>query len=182
MHSYTSRYGVIDYYTVLGTGRKSPIEQIINNSTVWIIYTYSFSNRTRVDQYNSQLTIYNHYVDNYLGLWSQSSVVNQCVEIYGSGTRDTWKYNYTFIKLKKGLKHPLSDDIINKIKKEWYFPKECNSIIDVLQTYVKLYMEHNQLKEELRLARLPPAKKPIDEEIARLQEQIMVLYAEKAKN
>jgi hypothetical protein len=183
MDTYTSRYGVINDYTALGKSRKSHIEKSINNSNVWIIYTYSFSVKTRVSEYHSQLTIYNHYIDNYLGVWSQSSVVDQRGSPYGGlGTQDVWEHNYTFIQLKERLKYPLSDDIIDKIKKEWYFQKDCDSLIDVLQTYVNLYMETKTLKEELRLARLPPSKKPIDEEIAELQTRIMELYAEKGKN
>jgi len=46
----------------------------------------------------------------------------------------------------------------------------------------KLIEDNKQLKEELHLASLPQPKKPIDEEIAELQERIMKLYAEKDKN
>ena len=45
-----------------------------------------------------------------------------------------------------------------------------------------VFDENKRLKKELRLARLPPPKKPIDEEIAELQERIMKLYAERGKN
>ena len=83
--------------------------------------------------------------------------------------------------LPKGLEKPLSDGIIDYIQKVWVLPNDDTRIY-IIHEYVKMYKEIEKYKEELRVLRLPPPKKLIDEEIAELQTRIMALYAEKGKN
>jgi len=67
---------------------------------------------------------------------------------------------------------------------------DCGNLSKYAQEFGKnrlkyIVSENKKLKEELeklRLASLPPPKKPIGEEIAELQTRIMKLYAERDKN
>ena len=69
-----------------------------------------------------------------------------------------------------------------------YFPTMCAELSKHAKEEIgkirlrSVFNENKRLKEELRLARLPPPKKPAEEEIAELQTRIMELYAEKGKN
>jgi hypothetical protein len=200
MDTYTSRYGIIDYKTVAwesircfgefgmpNDARNRMIQytkwiQVFKSDVArWFIYTYDITDLKTYDQYNNQQTrneinITRYFIDNYLNLYTQRITKSPGCYRCSEHRDDIYKTSQNM------LDSPLTDDIIDKIKKEWYLPKDSYSLICVLHTYVKLYMETKTHKEELRLASLPPSKKFVDEEIAELQTRIMELYAEKGKN
>jgi len=196
MDAYTPKYGIIDYKKIewrhwneegcgyygikpYSINLTKQTDKFKNDTNRWFIYKYEKTWKITTQLENTLWTethIIESYVDNYLNDWSQTIVQDpicrKCPKHYISNFE-----NYNKCKLDS----PLSNDIIDKIKKEWTL-HSTDIPINVIRTYVKLYMETKALKEELCLARLPPPKKPVDEEIAELQTRIMKLYAEKNKN
>ena len=151
-------------------------------------------------------SIKRYFIDNYLNLWIQRLNSFSSSGPYGNGyelinTRSILEKITYYNKFKnkkhyneqlpKGLNKPLSDQLIDKIQKEWVLPTDDTRIF-VIHEYVRMYMENYKLTNEINSAHqqiidtkaMVPiiVKKTIDEEIAELQEQIMKLYEEKKKN
>jgi hypothetical protein len=143
-----------------------------------------------------------YFIDNYLNLWIQrlyscpAAIYDDLKNTRSMLEKITYHNKFKNKKhyheyLPKGLEKPLSNQLIDKIQKVWSLPNDDTRIY-VIHEYVRMYMENISVNNELRIAHaqiidimamIPIiVKKPVDEEIAELQERIMKLYAEKGKN
>ena len=155
---------------------------IINNKHTMILSAkQTMGNRKIVSIIESFNDMY--ILDNYGQVWGS-----------GQATGFNSSYKYPLLESQRGRLNQLLNNFKANAQYHhqngWtiYFPTMCAELSRQAKEEIgkmrlrSIFTENKQLKEELRLARLPPPKKPIDEEIAELQTRIMALYAEKGKN